>query len=141
MKVTARRLENLQVEITTNGHRLVADEPVGIGDGAGPDPYVLLLSALGSCKIMTVVMYARKKGWPLENVEISLDTYRVHAKDCKDCESNPNAKVAVIDVDIQFTGDLSAEQITRLHEISERCPVHRTLTGEININSQARKAT
>lgn len=133
MKVIARNAQNVQVEIMAGAHTLLVDEPLGVGDDAGPDPYALLLSALGACKVMTVMMYARRKGWPLENVEVGLETYKIHAKDCEDCESNPDAKVDIIDVELKFEGDLSLEQIQRLEEISERCPVHRTLTGEIKI--------
>jgi putative redox protein len=81
-------------------------------------------------------MYARKKGWPLEGVEVSLSTYKVHAKDCEDCESDPNAKIDVIECEIGFQGELSYEQIQRLAEISERCPVHRTLVSETRIHTR-----
>jgi putative redox protein len=135
MKVTAKNIENLQVQIAAGNHSLVADEPLGVGDDAGPDPYALLLSALGACKVMTVLMYARKKKWPLEEVEVSLETYKIHAKDCKECESNPDAKVSIIEAEVSFSGDLTDEQVIRLGEISEHCPVHRTLTGEIKIKT------
>jgi len=137
MKVFARNARNVQVEISTGNHTLLADEPLGVGDDAGPDPYALLLSALGACKVMTVIMYARRKGWQLERIEVELEIYKVHAKDCDDCESNPDAKVDIIDVELNFEGNLTLEQIQRLEEISERCPVHRTLTGEIKIRTKA----
>ena len=136
MKVTAKNLKNYQVQIEAGNHQFIADEPLGVGDDAGPNPYTLLLSALGACKVMTVLMYARKKGWPLKDVEVSLETYRIHAKDCKDCESDPNAKVTVIEADVAVQGDLSKEQIKRLGEISEHCPVHKTLTSEIKITTK-----
>lgn len=137
MKVIARNAQNVQVEIMAGAHTLLADEPIGAGDNAGPDPYALLLSALGACKVMTVMMYARRKGWQLENIEVSLETYKIHAKDCEDCESNPDAKVDIIEVSLKLQGNLAPEQIQRLEEISERCPVHRTLTGEIKIRTKA----
>lgn len=137
MKVFARNARNVQVEISTGKHTLLADEPLGVGDDAGPDPYALLLSALGACKVMTVIMYARRKGWQLERIEVGLETYKIHTKDCEDCESNPDAKVDMIDVELKFGGNLTLEQIQRLEEISERCPVHRTLTGEIQIRTKA----
>jgi len=137
MKVFARNARNVQVEISTGKHTLLADEPLGVGDDAGPDPYALLLSALGACKVMTVIMYARRKGWQLERIEVGLEIYKIHAKDCEDCESNPDAKVDMIDVELKFEGNLTLEQIQRLEEISERCPVHRTLTGEIKIRTKA----
>jgi putative redox protein len=136
MKVYARNSRNFQVEITAGNHTLLADESLGVGDDAGPDPYVLLLSALGACKVMTVIMYATRKGWNLTDVEAMLETYKVHAKDCEDCESDPDARVDIIEVELRLNGDLSADQIQRLGEISERCPVHRTLTGEIKIRTK-----
>lgn len=139
MKVTAKNLKNLQVQIKAGNHTLIADEPLGVGDDAGPDPYALLLSSLGSCKVMTVLMYARKKGWPLEDVEVSLETYKIHARDCENCESDPDAMVSMIEAEISFSGDLTDEQIDRLGEISTHCPVHRTLTGEIKIKTKVNK--
>ena len=121
--------------MTAGRHRLIADEPIGTGEDAGPDPYALLLSALGACKVITVRMYAERKGWPLETVEVSLDTHKVHARDCEDCESDPEARVDIIEVDIAFEGPLTEDQLARLVEISERCPVHRTLTGEVKIRT------
>ncbi|MBE0410949.1 MAG: OsmC family protein [Anaerolineales bacterium] len=135
MKVTARNIQNLQVEINTGRHTITADEPIGVGDDAGPDPYALLLSALGACKVMTVLMYARRKDWPVDQVEIGLNIKKIHAKDCEECDSNPDAKVDLIDVTFKVEGNLSPEQVQRLKEISERCPVHRTLTGEIKIKT------
>ena len=135
MKVIARSAQNVQVEITSGSHTLLADEPLGVGDDAGPDPYALLLSALGACKVMTMMMYARRKGWELERVEVELETYKIHAKDCEDCESDPDAKVDIINVELKVEGNLTPEQIQRLEEISERCPVHRTLTGEVKIRT------
>ena len=139
MSIIAGSLANVQVEISAGRHRFVADEPIGVGDDAGPDPYALLLSALGACKVITVQMYARRKGWPLEAVSISLDTHKVHAKDCEDCESDPNARIDIIECQISFQGDLTPEQINRLAEISERCPVHRTLTSETKIRTSLKE--
>ena len=136
MKIQARSLEKYQVEITAGEHRLVSDEPPDVGDGAGPGPYGLLLGALGACKVMTVQMYARRKKWPLEDVRVSLQTHKIHARDCEECDSDPNAKIDVIEVEIGFDGDLTPKQIERLREISERCPVHRTLTSETKIHTR-----
>jgi putative redox protein len=66
----------------------------------------------------------------------SLNIDKVYAKDCEDCESNPSAKVDIIECQISFQGDLTPEQLQRLIEISERCPVHRTLTSETKIDTQ-----
>ena len=136
MKITAQSSTNFQVRITSGRHELIADEPLDIGDDAGPDPYALLLSALAACTIMTVKMYAKRKNWSLEDVELSLSTHKIHAKDCEDCESDPNAKVDVIERQISFKGDLTQDQIDRLADIASKCPVHRTLTSETVIRTE-----
>ncbi len=137
MEVISRNLENYQVEITAGSHTFHSDEPVHDGgDDSGPNPYALLLGALGACKVITVQMYAQRKGWSLETVKVNLKTYKVHARDCEDCDSDPSAKVDIIECEISFDGDLTNEQIHRLTEISERCPVHRTLTGETKIRTR-----
>ncbi len=136
MIVTGRSLENLQVEIQTTNHRLLADEPIDDGgDDLGPAPYDLLLSALASCKIMTVLLYARRKQWPIEKVTIKLSHDKIYARDCEDCESTPSAKIDLIETEISFEGDLDESQIDRLADISTKCPVHRTLTSETKIRT------
>ena len=132
-KVIVTSLANLQNEVRYNGGRtFTTDEPVGLGgDGAGPDPYTLLLAALGSCISMTVRLYARRKSWPVERVTVSLTQRRVHARDCAECESEGDAFVHRIERKVEIEGDLTAEQQARLQEIAHKCPVHRTLTSEI----------
>jgi putative redox protein len=134
MTVTARSLSNYQVQISAGNHSFISDEPLGIGDDLGPDPYALLLSALGSCVVITLHMYARRKGWPLDSVEIELD---IHQDEPQKNGSDPRSaqRVAVIEKQITFNGELSPVQIRRLLEIAERCPVQRTLMGEIRIES------
>jgi putative redox protein len=139
MKITARSSTNGQVEIKAGRHEFIADEPLDIGDDAGPDPYSLLLGALAACTIMTVKMYASRKNWLLEDVEVSLSTQKVHAKDCEDCESAPNARVDIIERQISSFGDLRPEQIDRLADIASKCPVHRTLTSETVIRTEVVK--
>ena len=120
-------------EVTAGKHHLVADEPVSVGGGdAGPDPYDYLLTSLGVCTAMTVGFYARRNKWPLENITVSLWHSRIHARDCQECETK-DGLVERIDVDLELTGSLTAEQHAKLMEIAEKCPVHRTLTSEINI--------
>ncbi len=136
MSVIARSATGVQVDIEAGGHSFTADEPREWGGtDVGPNPYDLMLSALAACTVMTVKMYAHRKEWPLEEVTIKLDTHRIHARDCEDCESEPGAMVDIIEKEISFEGDLSADQLDRLMEISGRCPVHRTLEGEIKIRS------
>jgi uncharacterized OsmC-like protein len=132
-EVTVTSLENLRNEVRYgDGQTITADEPVSLGgDGAGPDPYALLLAALGSCISMTVRLYARRKNWPVERVRVRLRQRRVHAKDCEGCATEGEAYVHRIERAVEIEGELSAEQHARLQEIAHKCPVHRTLTSEI----------
>ena len=129
--------DNFQQEITAGKHRLVADEPMSGGGGdAGPDPYDYLLARLGVCTSMTVGFYARRNHLPLENITVSLWHSRIYAEDCEECETK-NGMLDRIDVEVEFTGALCTEQHTKLMEIAAKCPVHRTLTSEINIRLRA----
>jgi putative redox protein len=122
--------------ISASGHALRADEPVSVGGtDTGPGPYDLLLSALGACTAMTVRMYADRKKWPLENVEVTLRHSKVHVDDCANCE-NSEQKVDFISRQIAFAGLLEDGQRQRLLEIADKCPVHRTLTSEIRIETK-----
>jgi len=124
-------------EIEIGSHELYADEPVSFGGTeSGPSPYDLLLAALGSCTSMTVGFYARKRRWPLENITVSLRHSRIHAADCEECETK-EGKIDRIELDIQLNGSLTAEQRAKLIEIAGKCPVHQTLTSEINIKTRA----
>jgi uncharacterized OsmC-like protein len=123
-------------QIATGRHRLKSDEPESAGGrDTGPSPYDLLLAALGSCTSMTVGMYARKKNWPLERITVWLRHSKIYAADCSECETR-EGKIDRIERDIRFEGPLSAEQHSRLLEIADKCPVHRTLTSEINIHTK-----
>ncbi|MBI5162355.1 MAG: OsmC family protein [Magnetospirillum sp.] len=118
--------------IQAGAHHWRADEPAPVGRDSGPDPYRMLLAALGACTSMTVRLYAARKGWPLHHVEVRLALGRVHAEDCADCESETGV-VTVIVCDVTLDGPLDEEQRSRLLDIARRCPVHRTLSGEIKI--------
>jgi len=134
--VTVTSRANLQNEVRFGGGRtFITDEPQTLGgDGAGPDPYTLLLAALGSCISMTLTLYARRKNWPLERVEVRLSQRRIHAGDCAECETEADTFVHRIERSVQLEGALlSAEQRTRLQEIAHKCPVHKTLSSEIVI--------
>ena len=133
--VTVRSLSNLQNEVMYGLDRtLITDEPVEAGgDGAGPDPYALLLAALGSCISMTVTLYARRKQWPVESVTVRLRQKRVHAKDCTECDQSLDTYLHRIERSVQVEGDLTDEQQARLQEIAYKCPVHKTLTSKIVI--------
>ena len=113
-------------------HRLQSDEPADWGNDGGPDPYELLLAALGACTSMTLRMYADRKQWPLQSVEVRLGHSRIHAEDCATCDTK-EGMLDQIDVEISLIGDLPDSQRQRLMEIAGHCPVHRTLLGEIQI--------
>jgi putative redox protein len=123
-------------QIAAGPHGLRGDEPESVGGtGTGPSPYDFLLAALGSCTSMTVGMYARKKMWPLERVTVWLRHSRIYAVDCAECETK-EGMLDRIELDVRFDGPLTAEQCSRLLEIANKCPVHRTLTSEINIRTR-----
>ncbi len=134
-EVTVTSLSNLRNEVRYGaGHTLVTDEPTGLGgEDAGPDPYTLLLAALGSCISMTVTLYARRKGWPVERVTVRLRQRRVHARDCAECASTTQGFVQRIEREVSIEGALDEEQHARLQEIAHKCPVHKTLSSEIVI--------
>jgi putative redox protein len=124
---------NFQQEITAGKHHFVADEPVSAGGGdAGPDPYDYLLTALGVCTSMTIGFYARRNRMPLENITVSLSHSRIYAADCGECETK-QGMLDRIDVEVELTGSLTEEQHAKLMQVAAKCPVHRTLTSEINI--------
>lgn len=120
-------------DVLAGGHRFAVDEPVAFGGtDAGPTPYDLLLAALGSCTSMTLAMYARRKGWPLEGVTVRLRHDRIHAADCADCETR-EGMVDRIERQIELAGPLSDEQRARLLDIADKCPVHRTLNAKTHV--------
>ena len=125
-------------DVYAGPHITVADEPTSFGGtDAGFTPYDLVLAGLGACTSMTISMYARRKGWPLEAVRVRLRHSKIHAVDCADCETRAG-KLDQIDREIELTGALDQAQRDRLLEIADKCPVHRTLTSEIRIATRLR---
>ena len=119
--------------VEVDGLHLVADEPVAFGgSGTGPTPYDLLLAALGTCTSMTVGLYARKHQMPLETVTVRLSHARVHETDCAECAEHDRS-LDRITLTLELAGPLNEEQRTRLRQIAARCPVHKTLTSNIEI--------
>lgn len=114
-------------------HNLIADEPTVFGgNNFGPSPYQYISAALAACTAMTIQMYARRKKWDVLNVTVHVDHSQEHAVDCKNCEDD-SAKMDTLLRDISFEGSLSEEQRSRLLEIADKCPVHRTLSSRMQI--------
>jgi len=123
------------VDITVGAHRLVGDEPPAVGgDDLGPAPHDFVLAGLGACTVMTLRMYAARKEFPLQHVRVSLSRRKVKAVDCLDCTTK-EGEVEEITRNIALIGDLDAETRQRLLDIANKCPVHRTLMGEIKIRT------
>jgi uncharacterized OsmC-like protein len=123
-------------EITAGAHRIFSDEPKEAGgEDAGMSPYELFAAALGACTSMTIGMYARRKKWPLASVNVRLRHLKSHADDCSDCESKDVA-LDRVERDIELIGNLTGEQRAKLLEIADKCPVHRTLTRGIEIQTR-----
>jgi len=121
--------------IRAGRHTFVADEPESIGGGdRGPTPYDLLLAALGSCTAITLRMYADRKRWPLDRVTVELRHERDHAEDCDGCDGQ-DRRIERAQRRVRLTGGLDDRQRQRLLEIADRCPVHRTLTGRVEVRT------
>ena len=126
--------------ISAHGHLLRADEPVEAGGtDSGPGPYDFLLAGLGACTAMTLRLYAARKKWPLENAHVTLRHAKTHAEDCAECETKTGMLDRIERV-VRLDGPLDAEQKARLMEIADKCPVHRTLTSEITIETRMAEA-
>src|SRR5689334_18217800 len=124
-------------QIDVGAHHLTADEPVSFGGtDTGSSPYDLILAALGACTSMTIGFYARKRKWPLKDITVTLRHSKIHAKDCDDCETK-EGRIDRINMEIHLDGGLSDEQRAKLMEVAGKCPVHQTLTSEINIKTRA----
>lgn len=136
--VVTRTEGTYRTAIQAGQHALVGDEPESVGgDDDGPTPYGFLLSALGSCTGMTLRMYADRKEWPLDETIVRLSHEKVHAEDCENCDTE-QGQVDRITREIEIRGRLSDDQRERLFEIANKCPVHRTLLGDVDVRSSLR---
>jgi putative redox protein len=125
-----------RTDIQLGMHHITADEPASVGGtNLGPTPYGLLAASLAACTTMTLRMYAEHKKLDFESATVSVTHERIHAEDCADCESNSGGidefrRVLTLD------GNFTDEQRQRLIEIADRCPVHRTLHGEVKVRTR-----
>ena len=124
-----------QQAVSVGPHHLLADEPVAAGGtDTGLSPYDFLNAALGACTAMTLRLYADQKGLPLTGVSVTLSHAKIHASDCATCETK-EGKIDRIERTIALEGPLDDAQRRRLIEIADKCPVHRTLTSEVEIRT------
>lgn len=122
--VVTRSAGKLQQSITVGPHHLLSDEPTALGgDDGGPDPKELLLSALGACTAMTLQLYAARKEWPVERVTVTLTG------------EGPDREGFHVQRALRFDGALDEEQRARLVEIANKCPVHKILTGSVDVTT------
>jgi putative redox protein len=129
MRAVARRVEGFAHSVEVDGHELLVDEPTEDGGtNKGPSPTRLLTASLASCTAITVVMYADRKGWDVGELEVSAEF-----------ERPKRGETAHFDVTIRLPAALSDEQVERLEVIAGKCPVHRTLVGEVEVNDHVER--
>jgi putative redox protein len=126
IRATAHQLENLRHDVKVRSHTITADEPRSLGgDDLGPSPQELLAASLASCVAITIEMYARRKGWDVAGLTV-------------DCEYAPAERGHPTQFRLvtRMPAHLTDEQIDRLAVIGAKCPVHRTLEGEVSFDEQ-----
>ncbi len=120
-------------QMKVGNHYMIADEPKEYnGNDFGPSPYELVSAGLSACTAMTIQMYARRKGWPVDNVKVHTSYSKSHAEDCENCEDD-TAKIDTFQREIKLAGDLDERQRAKIMEIADKCPVHRTLHSKTQI--------
>ncbi|MCA1797983.1 MAG: bifunctional alpha/beta hydrolase/OsmC family protein [Xanthomonadaceae bacterium] len=131
-----RTADGFVCRVQAGTHELLADEPEKVGGtDLGPDPYAFLAAALGTCTVMTLNMYARHKKLPVERVSCEVSHARVHEEDCEGCENSAH-KLDHLTRVISIEGDVDDETRQRMLEIADRCPVHKTLSSRVSIESR-----
>jgi putative redox protein len=126
--------DGFTTEMKMGSHYYRADEPVRVGgNNFGPTPYELLAGSLSACTAMTIQMYAKRKGWHIENVQVHTSYSRSYAKDCEGCEDDPKNKIDTFTRIIKLDADLDEKQRARILQIADKCPVHKTLHNETQV--------
>ncbi len=135
--VTADLSEGFQVEIRSDGHLVLADEPADVGGSdTGPSPYELLLGALGACTAITLRMIADAEDIALDHISTRYTFDRVHASDCLTCDDDATGFIDRVTSQIFLDGDFTDEQRRRLTDVARRCPVHKTLAKGIHFEEE-----
>jgi putative redox protein len=125
--------DKFRATVEARQHTLIVDEPPNIGGtDAGMTPYELIAAAVGACTAITLRMYADRKGWPLESVEVHVRHGQEHAADCVGCDEQ-EVGVPQLELTLDIAGELNDEQRARLHEIAARCPVKQTLERGLKV--------
>ncbi|MBT8297233.1 MAG: bifunctional alpha/beta hydrolase/OsmC family protein [Maribacter sp.] len=125
--------DGFTTEMKVGNHYMTADEPTSYGgNDFGPSPYELVSAGLSACTVMTLQMYAKRKEWHIDNVEVHTTYSKTHALDCEDCESS-NAKIDTFQREIKITGDFTDKQLQRLLQIADKCPVHKTFHSQTQV--------
>ncbi len=129
--------ESYTSEVLTPFHHLLADEPESLGGrNLGPTPYDLLMASLGACTAMTLKMYANRKGWDLEEINVFLHHEKVHHQDSLDVEDKKESKISKFTRVLQIKGEMTEEMREKLLEIADKCPVHKTLHDPIEVETR-----
>lgn len=127
--------DGFTTSMKVGNHFMTADEPLDFGgNDFGPSPYELVSAGLSACTVMTIQMYAKRKGWVVDNVQVHTSYSKTHAVDCENCELT-DAKIDTFHRDIKITGDLDEKQKQRIMQIADKCPVHKTLHSETQVIS------
>jgi len=127
--------DGFTTQLKVGNHYMLADEPLSFGgNDYGPSPYELVSAGLSACTVMTIQMYAKRKGWLIDNVEVHTSYSKVHIEDCENCEST-NAKIDTFHREIKLNGDLDEKQKQKLLQIADKCPVHKTLHSDTQVIS------
>ncbi|MDO6517195.1 bifunctional alpha/beta hydrolase/OsmC family protein [Zobellia uliginosa] len=125
--------DGFSTQMKVGNHFFTADEPVDVGgNDFGPSPYELVSAGLSACTAMTVQMYAKRKAWVIDNIEVHTSHNRSHVADCQDCESD-DSKIDTFEREIKLTGPLDEKQKKRILQIADKCPVHKTLHSQIQV--------
>lgn len=125
--------EGFTTQMKVGNHYMIADEPTSFGgNDFGPSPYELVSAGLSACTAMTIQMYAKRKGWDVDYVEVHTSYDKKHAEDCENCESD-SAKIDTFNREIKLIGNLDEKQTKRILEIADKCPVHKTLHTETQV--------